>query len=378
MDKLDVKKEKVIYTFNAYGFLLYPVMKSFFELSDIKVYQDIRSGFELLQKQLSIKDISYDDLKGALIPNQDSDKKEICLVIDAMQVDDLDYGRYVFDKLIPLLDKKSTYSILCGDYVDILQRLQDSQTYLYSALNEVLERSNVFEYKHSNQYFLIYFNRLSSTQQRKIVEGICQYPWFTGVADLTYSSRFKTYCSLILTSVCIKNRGKIIASHPSDYMDDENVNMRGFPFEENGYTFYSINEDSFGSFLSYKIEKHVSDKTDVSFSFNALFPKFNSIEKIDLKILDEKWFLYLTDRESGKGKLLETLGYGPEKKEDFQRAIFRQIREKYIYNLRQNEYGDLMFNVCVELPTVDKSLRRTTIALKYLPEKGEISVITIT
>ena len=102
---------------------------------------------------------------------------------------------------------------------------------------------------------------------------------------MTYSSRFKTYCSLILTSVCIKNRGKIIASHPSDYMDDENVNMRGFPFEENGYTFYSINEDSFGSFLSYKIEKHVSDKTDVSFSFNALFPKFNSIEKIDLKIL---------------------------------------------------------------------------------------------
>ncbi len=43
-----------------------------------------------------------------------------------------------------------------------------------------------------------------------------------------------------------------------------------------------------------------------------------------------------------------------------------------------NEYGDLKFNVCVELPTAHGNLRRTTVALKYFPEREQISVITIT
>lgn len=47
-------------------------------------------------------------------------------------------------------------------------------------------------------------------------------------------------------------------------------------------------------------------------------------------------------------------------------------------NLRQNEYGDLLFNVCIELQTEDKHIRKTTVALKYIPENGEMYIITIT
>lgn len=91
-------KKKTIYTFNAAGFLLYPVAKAYFSLDDKDVYKMIEDGFSILQKQLSLKGISYNELKGALIPNQDKKRAEMCLVIDTMQIDNSDYGRYVFKK----------------------------------------------------------------------------------------------------------------------------------------------------------------------------------------------------------------------------------------------------------------------------------------
>ena len=69
-------KKKTIYTFNAAGFLLYPVAKAYFSLDDKDVYKMIEDGFSILQKQLSLKGISYNELKGALIPNQDKKRAE--------------------------------------------------------------------------------------------------------------------------------------------------------------------------------------------------------------------------------------------------------------------------------------------------------------
>ena len=44
----------------------------------------------------------------------------------------------------------------------------------------------------------------------------------------------------------------------------------------------------------------------------------------------------------------------------------------------RNEYGVMIFDVCVELPTINGHMRKTTVALKYLPDSGEMQVITIT
>lgn len=369
----------MIYTFDAKGFLLYPVMKSAFGLSDVDVYKAIQDGFEVLQKQLKSKKISYDLLKGALIPNQDKDKFETCFVFDSAQIDSADYGYYVLEKFLPLLDKESTYSILCGDYIDFLSEYRnDSQQLLHSAMSGVLARCHKSKYMHSSQYYLLYINRLTGGQRLRIVEGLYPYSWFTGFADVTHSSRFKSYISNILMPVCIKNKNRIIVPYPSDYADEENVNMRGFPFEANGFTLSSINDDSYGAFLSYKIESEVPDTDDISFSFNALFPKFDSFEKIGLRISDDKWNKYLIDKKKGKGLIIESLGFTPSDKEHFIKEVFKLICANYIYNLRANEYGDLLFNTCVELPTINRHLRKTTIALKYHPDTGIIDVVTVT
>ena len=77
------KEEKMtIYTFDTTNYLLYPIMKSYFKLNDKEVYKTVQSGFEILQKQLMLKKVSYTDLKGALIPSQDKDRYEICFVVD--------------------------------------------------------------------------------------------------------------------------------------------------------------------------------------------------------------------------------------------------------------------------------------------------------
>lgn len=44
--------------------------------------------------------------------------------------------------------------------------------------------------------------------------------------------------------------------------------------------------------------------------------------------------------------------------------------------LKKNEYGNLMFNVCVELPIVNDHIRKTTIALKNHPDTEIIEVVT--
>ena len=370
----------MIYSFNAKDNVMYPVIKNSCGLSDEVVYKTIQHEFSVLNKRLSCKKVVYEKLKGALVPNQEADMYETCLVIDWTLIDNSHYGWTVFNALLPLLDKKSTYSILCGDYIDNLCSADAmSQYHLKVALDEVLNQCNGTKYQHSSQYFLIYLNRLTSAQREGIVEGLLEYPWFIGFADLTHESLFKSYISFILVHAFIKQGKLIIASHPSDHTDEENVNMSGYPFEENGFSFVSVNEESFMPFLSYKIESIVPDEEDVGFSFNAIFPKFDSLKKLQFIVPEKKWYGYLTSKETEKkGKLLESIGYGPDDRDEFIKDVYKKICASYIYNLRQNNFGDLLFNVCVDLPTINGNFRKTTVALKYHPNTGEMSIVTVT
>ena len=266
-----------------------------------------------------------------------------------------------------------------GDYIDISNKGSESQVNLFYMLAEQMVVYNPTEYRCSNQYFLIYFNRLTNNQRERIVEKLSQNSWFIGYVDVTHSSCFKSYISYVLIHMCIKCENQIILGHPSDYSDDENINMIGYPFEENNFFIKSINEESFFSFLSYKIETEVPDEEDVSFSFNALFPRFDTINKLHLEVSDKKWKEYLTKNEKGKkGALLQSIGYGVDDKERFIREVYKLICSNYIYNLQKDEYGNLKFNVCVDMLTIHGNYRKTTIALKYLPNSGEMSIITVT
>lgn len=369
----------MIYTFNAQDFVMYPIMRTSLELSDSEVYQTIQQEFLKLEKRLEKKKISYSALKGALTPNQDADKYETCFVFDTAKMNESIYGYAILDAILPLVDKDSTYSVLCGDYINIISDVPDSELKLRAALGERLVRCNKTSYCYSSQYYLIYINRLTENQRWTIVEGLLRNPWFTGYVDVTHECLFKTYISFILSHSFIKCKKRVIVSHPADYPDDENVNMLNWPFEEHGYSVLSINEESFGPFLSYKIDGSVPHEEDIGFSFNTLFPRFDSLQKLKLAVEDKKWYEYLTciDKKR-KGEILQSIGYGPDDRDKFLQDIYAKICASYIYNLQENEYGALMFNVCVDLPTVNGNYRKTTIALKYHPESGEMFIVTVT
>lgn len=364
----------MIFTLNTAGYLFYPVAKDCLGLNDNEVYDMINCEFSIMLERLKNKGIKYDELKKALIPNQDKDNQEVCLIFDTCQIDSDFYGYTVFEKLIPLMNKESTYSILYGDYINISNISQNS---LFGMLQENLIAHNETIFNHSTQYYLVYINNVTKQQLSSFINGLKEYKWFAGYALLNHHSRFKTYLSHILIHLCIKSQSSIIMSHAEDIDDDENINHEDFPFEENGFRVISINEQSFGPFLSYKIESLTPDKEDVSFSFNALFQKFDSVEKLKLKMTDPKWG-YLNDEVNGKGNILKSFIFEEISKDDFISIVYAHISRNYIYNLRINEYGDYLFNVCIELPTKHLKFRKTTIALKYKPYDGEMEIITIT
>lgn len=76
--------------------------------------------------------------------------------------------------------------------------------------------------------------------------------------------------------------------------------MSPYPYKENGFKFLSISEESYEPFLHYKIESELLDSEDKCFSFNALFPKFDSIEKLKVVISDKKYG-YIFSKEKGHG-----------------------------------------------------------------------------
>ena len=367
----------MIYTLNTKDYVLYSVAKSTVEMPDNDVYEMINSEFAIMVSRLEEKGITYNQLKRALIPNQDKDNNEVCLVFDSSLIDSFDYGYDVFNKLLPLLDKNSTYSILAGDYIDIIRGFNNSQKHLFEVFKKSIVKCTDSIYLQSNQYYLIYINSITNNQLSSIISELKKVEYFYGYACLNSNSYFKIYLSDILCPVCIKSKNTIIVSHPIDYDDNENINMRGFPFTENGFKLVSINEDSFGPFLSYKIESFLPDEDDISFSYNALFPKFNSTNKLKLNLSDGKWG-YLNDTSNGKGGIIKSLEFNNISKDDFVNIIFKQICGNYIYNLRVNEFNDRLFNVCIELPTKNGNIRKTTVALKYKPDCGEIDVVTMT
>jgi hypothetical protein len=186
-------------------------------------------------------------------------------------------------------------------------------------------------------------------------------------------SKFKAYLSYILSPVCIKHKGKVIMAHEPNRDSSENINLTGYPFALNGFDEISVNGDRYGIFLAYKIESIYSDPEDTAFSINTICPKLTEISKL---IITEDKLNYIRTAKPG---IAESLNLYCLDADSLCEIIFPQICDNYIYNLEYDELHDIVkFNVCIELATNNKHLRKTMVALKYYAVNGEVHLITIT
>jgi len=361
---------ETIYTLEARGHCKLEVMADYFNLDHSAIYREINGMFQELISILKCKSINYQELRACLTPS--IEKKEIILVFDSLQIDSSWYGGEVFRKILPLLDRRTSHSFLCGDYID--QGL-DQDRLRYELVSSV-ELRNSSEYRHSSQYFLVYINNVSDNLLRQIDKGLKEYSPYTGYVDVTFSCFMKTYASTSLVNTFVKHKGTVICGHEDDRDNSDNVNMPGYAFEENDYKCLSLQDSLVGIFLSYKIERPVYDgfKRDADFAINSITSNVLAIDDFDVEI-DELKLKYLKENKTGRMKKSELIGF---EREELEALIRKKVSDNYLYNMTHlEEHGTTKFNILVERQVGNGRLVRLMVALEYMPNDRKLRLITM-
>lgn len=362
---------KPLHTLDARDNVMLEVIQQYFKLTPERMFCEIQGLRQAAEDALTRKGISYDALKTALVP--DRQRREIALVFDSRSIESSWYGYDVFVRLIPLLDKKSNHSILAGDYADRPGQLEE----LFSAFEEAVMLRRGVEFRHPTQFYIVYINNLTDTMVAHLDEGLKDYDAYVGIADMTYTSRFKIYLSTMLVNLCIKHGRFILQGHEPDRDSTEDVNTCGYPFEENGFVCRSINADVMGVVLSYKIERPVFPgfESDTHFALNAVSTTPLPLNDFDIHVEEAK-LEYLKREKAGS---MSRAGLASVDSAQLAARIREKVQDSYIYNLSFSaEHDVIKFNVILELPKGKTSERtRLLAALEYQPDRKLLRLITL-
>lgn len=355
-----------IHTVDARDNIMLQFVRDQFDVSPAVMHREIRGLHAETVRLLAAKGIDYAKLNKALVPQPD--RREIALVFDTLHMQESWYGLPIHKRLLPALHRKSSRSILCGDYIgEVPQSLMRAR--LLHELNVV--RS--FEYRHGTQFYIVYVNNLSDAMFTSLDQAFRDFEPYVGYADMTFLSPLKIHLSLALVNSYIQHGNVIIGQHEDDAPPDEDWNLPGYPFEDYGYRLRSIAGDPFGVLLSYKIERPVFPgfEEDTEFSLNALHPTPMPLAEMDIHITEER-FEYL-EGTPGHGVRAGEAGTVDELK-----ALIREkIEHNYIYDMVFDaEWNVSRFNVVLQLGS-GAGRYRVRAGLKYQPEAKQLELITL-
>ena len=360
-----------LYTLNARNNILLEVIHDYFKLESEGMSNTILGMHVQTINALRKKQISYDELKPALVPSHK--RQEIALVFDTIDIDSSFYGFDVMKRVIPLFRTESNHSVLEGDYL----ALDGQEHKLIMALKETVKFRHHVEIQHPSQFFIVYINNLTDAMVKRFDNGLREYRPYVGFANMTYRSMFKVFLSNMLVNAFVKHGNIILQGHESDLSSEENVNIRGYPFEENGYVCRSINDDIFGVFLSYKIERPVYEgfKVDTVFALNSISSTPIELEEFEIEVSDDK-LEYLKREKTNSINRAGLLSIKPEQLASMIRA---KISDNYIYNMSYNITHNVMkFNIILEFQSTNGSSKtRLLAALEYQPDHKKLRLITL-
>lgn len=359
-----------IFTLNARGNIYLEVVREHFSLSERQVRTEILAMFRQTVRALAASGVDYQKLKSALVPSLD--RNEVALIFDSNAIASESYGADVLSQVLPLLDPRSTQSILVGDLI----ASDEQQSFVVSMLRHSLIQTHSFEFIHSTLLFAVYINNLTDTVLHALHSGLSQYDAYLGFIPTKYASVAKTFLSTTLADLCVKHGKIAILAHEDDRSNDENVNITLYPFEQSGYDVRSIQQHSYSHFLSYKIEREaISDISggDTHFSLNALSERIIPLSEMPV-LIEESKFEYLVQT----GKLIKP-GLAEPSKKELTRLIQGKVAANYIYNLRyQPAHDTISFNTVVEIPHASSAApTRLNVSLEYMPERRTLRLITL-
>jgi len=357
-----------IHTVNSRSHVMLEVLRDHFGISEFRMKNEIQQMHRELIEILVAKRIDYSKLRSALVPNMD--KEEALFIFDSSAIDSGLYGREVFEQLLPLLDQRTTQSILVGDL------LGNDQQLIYEILRESLVLVRSFTFKHSTLLYGVYINNLTSAAKERINQGLASYQGYIGYIPTTFRSRAKIYASTTMAGFLLKKGNTFIMAHEDDRSNTENTNITFYNLEQHGYKIASLQSNYFSIFLTYKIERPMFniDTTDVEIALNSISSDVQALEEFDV-MLDESKYGYLINKKLGK---LKKAGLAEADRAQIENLIKEKVGNSYIYNLAYLEEHDVMkFNIMLELERHGGYPTRMIVSLEYMPYQKTLRVITL-
>jgi len=357
-----------IYTLEARGNVMLDLFTTVFDFTGEQIFNEIHSMMGQLRDLLGKKGITYSDLKRALVP--DPSHFEQLFVFDYTKFPPGNYAINALDHILPHLSRKSTCSILAGDWIHHNNEVRFSEVYRASfgdnGPTRLVNREGQWD-----TLFFVYINNLARPSARHIDNALSQHPAFLGSVDLSSPSVLKAVLSTMLRRLFIQHSSYILMSHSGDEDGLLDIDELGIEAERFGYKSRSVPDYFYDLFLSYKIERRRLDEkeTDGQYSLLALSSVPCTFDECKV-VLDERKYGYLIDAKEGSMRRTGLLGLTPE---EIAQQIRSKLADNYVYNLaRAKEDETLKFNILLE-----HNGSRFLCALKFAPHTKELKVLTL-
>lgn len=361
-----------IFTLNARGNLMLPVLRKLYAWSDAQSFLEIQRFHNDFLGIIRLKGIDYASLRSALTPQ--SMKHEAAFLFDEQRCENTFIaGVECADALLSALDTKTTHSILCGELIDgpdeIARRLLANSAVVAKDL----------DFEHPCFCYVLYVNNLSESGVTEIDRKLRAHPAYLGYVPCTYSSLAKTFVSMGLMNFAIKQRDTVILGHEDDRPNTENHNLHLHDFAALGLCVKSLQDMYFSAFLSYKPEWMLLQETDddLEFAVRAMSKEVAPFTDFAVVIEDDKFDRYLQTKKLGK---LKKAGIADLTKSELEAAIREKLRLNYLYNIEWvNEPTHQLskFNIMLEFHRPEGYPERMVVALEYRPTERKLRLLTI-
>jgi len=361
-----------IYTLNSRGNVMLPTLREHFAWTDAQAFREIQHFHRDLLDILRAKRIDYASLRSALTPQPT--KHEAAFLFDEHRCDKtLAPGVDCTDALFRALDPKTTHSILGGELADDRDEIA----------RPLLARSAVvakdLDFKHPCFCYVLYVNNLSAGSVAVIDGKLRANKAYLGYVPCTYASLAKTFVSMRLVHLMIKQGGTVILGHEDDRPNIENCNLHLHDYTALGLRMKSLQSMYFSTFLSYKPEQMFLQESDddLEIALRSMSEEVAPLAEFTVVIGDDKFDKYLKTAKLGK---LRRAGLDGLTKAELEAAIREKLRMNYLYNMEwvdEDTHRLSKFNIMLEFPRQGGPPERTVVVLEYRPAERILKLITM-
>ncbi|MFE2595991.1 hypothetical protein ACFXCZ_05730 [Streptomyces sp. NPDC059396] len=355
-----------IHSVTTHDNLLLAAMRNRFNLTDEAYHRRMRADHLHLSRALDELGIAYSSLAKALVP--DHRRREIALLFDSKRSNGL-YAVDVTEAWVAGLPrpKKSVpvNSILRGDL------LRAPAEKVQAAMDKTVVYHRPYRVTYSELVYCVYVTNLSKAQADTLTSTAAEHPAYFGYADCTGRSTLKAFLGLSLMNSGLRVGDRILEGV---YVDEE-PNSAGLPFEALGFTPTAVIDMLFLPFLGYRINSHLTgqNREDNRSALATLSPDAARLESPDIWMTPGRYG-YLQD---GKHRdSVEQAGLLHLDQPALEAAVSKLVAQGYLYNLRLDKYGNLLYTALVDVEVEDGRYQTFTIGLRFNREDKRVELTT--